>query len=322
MPTSLLIGRFLAAFVNGLFKFTKGQTATLVLSACALLYGGVHYSWSSKVFRNSLWDAVTPIVWMVCVFSICHVVIAALAVHKEIQKEPRQPIKSALVQPDGKPLEFAATEVPPYRLRLCMIAGTTMSLLVFLSFLAWYAAQAPKKSIEVRFEEPKPQTSDGPSDSPPVVPPKNPSENKAPAHKNIKPPPSTRKPTEEKPQQSADPPPIIDVRLVSQEQINSPLPQFPWALKVVLQTNVAIQPVSFLFECNGEIGQGEVSFGADEGLVSQWDRSGIVIGFPNRYLVSFASPGFYPDKPMILHLYSKSKISVVRWGQIPYRQSN
>ncbi len=51
----------------------------------------------------------------------------------------------------------------------------------------------------------------------------------------------------------ASPPPVQAIRIVSQDYVSSDDPSAPYELKIVVQTNVLIQPVSFLFDCTENI---------------------------------------------------------------------
>ena len=120
------------------------------------------------------------------------------------------------------------------------------------------------------------------------------------------------------PPSQTSPPPVQDIRIVSQNYVSSDDQSAPYKLRVVLQTNVVIQPVSFVFECSEDIEKGNVFFSGDSAVMFVKTRSGVILEHKNAFLASFESPAFTPEKPMILTLYSQKPIKVVRFGQIPF----
>ena len=85
---------------------------------------------------------------------------------------------------------------------------------------------------------------------------------------------------------------------------------------MVIQTNVLIEPVSLVFICNGEVGNGDITFGSDSGAVFTNSKIGVIPERPTAFVAVFQTPPFVPEKPMSVWLYSKSKISVVDWGTL------
>ena len=115
------------------------------------------------------------------------------------------------------------------------------------------------------------------------------------------------------------PPPIQDMRIVSQEWVPSTNPKFTYQLKVVVQTNVRIQPVSIVFICNNEIADGGVWFAGDQGVMFTMVRNGVLIANRKAYLASFDQPAFTPEKNMIVTLFSNEPIKVQSFQQVPFR---
>jgi hypothetical protein len=115
------------------------------------------------------------------------------------------------------------------------------------------------------------------------------------------------------------PPPIQSIRIVSQDWVPSTDPAFPYQLKVVVQTNVVIQPVSMVFECSEVVERGAVAFSGDEFEMFVKTRSGVLVDNKKIYLASFESPAFVPEKPMVVTLWSKGPIKVGRFGLVPFR---
>ncbi len=125
-------------------------------------------------------------------------------------------------------------------------------------------------------------------------------------------------PRQQRPEQ-LEPAVVAKVSIVSQERIPSYDKNFPFGLKVVVQTNVVIQPVSIVFRCDGEIGKGEVEFAGDAGSIFTKIRSGVLLESQDRFLASFENPAFAPEKAMLVMLFSKTPIKVIEFFQTPFQ---
>ena len=115
------------------------------------------------------------------------------------------------------------------------------------------------------------------------------------------------------------PPPIRDARIVSQEWVPSTNPKYKYELRVLVQTNVVIQPVSIVFECNALVEDGSVWFAGDAAEAFSKVRSGVILSNRKDYLASFEQPAFTPEKNMIVTLFSNEPIKVISFGEIPFR---
>ena len=85
-----------------------------------------------------------------------------------------------------------------------------------------------------------------------------------------------------------------------------------------MQTTVAVQPVSIVFKCDGDVGKGSVWFAGDAGEIFTKTRSGILLQHHDMFLASFESPAFVPEKAMLLNLFSASPITVTEFETIPF----
>jgi predicted dithiol-disulfide oxidoreductase (DUF899 family) len=104
---------------------------------------------------------------------------------------------------------------------------------------------------------------------------------------------------------------------VSQEWVSSTDSKFQYDLKVIVQTNITIQPVSFVFQFDQPISIGRWSF-ADGGppmIAEDWCQ---VQGNPHYYLFAFRSPAFTPEQNVILHFFSNNPIHVMEFFQRPF----
>jgi hypothetical protein len=131
--------------------------------------------------------------------------------------------------------------------------------------------------------------------------------------------PVTPKETAQAPPRTEPQPPLFaDLRIASQAPDISTNPEAPYALKAIVQTNIAIPSPAFEFECNGDIFDGNV-----------WQGSGPQVyikhyfGIPpsNRhvYVAAWESPTFVPEQPLTVMIYSKQPLSLLAVRKITYQ---
>ena len=127
------------------------------------------------------------------------------------------------------------------------------------------------------------------------------------AHKTIKP---QAIPVPTQPQ-----PLLAHIRIASQKVVVSTNPDLPYALEVVVQTDEVIQPVAFVFECDGEVGASQGGIGP--GVYTK-TKTGIVDGHPNWFAIEWETPAFTPATPMVVTLFSKTAVHVTAVNRFPY----
>ena len=101
-------------------------------------------------------------------------------------------------------------------------------------------------------------------------------------------------------------PKLANIRIASQKQIASTNPNFPYGLEVVIQTDVAISPVAFLFKFTGNVGDGNAM---PIGLFEQF-MQGVPPGMPDAFFAEWSRPDFIPETPIIVRVYSKNYIEM------------
>jgi hypothetical protein len=106
-------------------------------------------------------------------------------------------------------------------------------------------------------------------------------------------------------------PQVLKLSFVT-ETIPSSKQDFPYALKVVVQTNMPIAPTHIRVIANGEIGHGD--FGFDGPAMITNIRYGHQ---ENIFELFFESPPVTPQRPLIVFLWSKTKINVDNIVVIP-----
>jgi hypothetical protein len=115
---------------------------------------------------------------------------------------------------------------------------------------------------------------------------------------------------------SGTPPPIQDIRIVSQDWISSTNPKFKYELKVIVQTNVVVEPVSFIFVCNAELGYGTWEMPGGPGFsMVDWSQ---VLGNKSAYRMAFRSPAWSPENNIVVYLFSNSPIRVTSFERAPF----
>ena len=107
-----------------------------------------------------------------------------------------------------------------------------------------------------------------------------------------------------------DKPVLVGIRY-SQTRIPSTNPEFPYGLKVVVQTDKTIQLSKIVLAFDGDVGYGDFSI-ADVGMYH--GSAGVGIGRPNIFLAQLKSPEIKPETPMIFKVYSKSAIKVINFA--------
>ncbi len=134
------------------------------------------------------------------------------------------------------------------------------------------------------------------------------------------PPPSNQKdmPPKKEKKNNRHPLPVRKLQF-SEESVSSKKDSAPFAVRVVIQTNVAIQPTSIVLKCTSEVSEGEWSVRGVGGLGSSGDG---YAGDHSKFWLFFGEPAFKPDTPIIVLLMAKQLIHVVSVGEGPASPMN
>ena len=103
-------------------------------------------------------------------------------------------------------------------------------------------------------------------------------------------------------------PAIVQHLQVSQRRAVSNKSDVPYAIQVILQTDVPTQPTAFLIECNADIEEGKFF------VTNQPVMMGVGFGVQadkKKFYFRFNFPSFTPESPIVVTLTSKSDIRVV-----------
>jgi hypothetical protein len=101
-------------------------------------------------------------------------------------------------------------------------------------------------------------------------------------------------------------PTVENTRLV-QRSTTSDKSDLPYGLQVIVQSNVAIQPVAIAFECDGEVGDFNFFIAGQTVYMNFWKRiSGKIAE------LKFSFPPLTPENSLVVTLFSKKQIRVVK----------
>jgi hypothetical protein len=104
-------------------------------------------------------------------------------------------------------------------------------------------------------------------------------------------------------------------RIAEERELPSADSDLPFGLEITPVANRDITPVALELQFSGEVGK----FMATQptGLYQE-QQGGIVVERPDTVLMQRKSPGFTPQQPIIVWVYSKSKISTKKLRSIPF----
>ena len=128
------------------------------------------------------------------------------------------------------------------------------------------------------------------------------------AIKGVKAPPKTVQQLSVSPQL---PPALVQKLTVTQRRAPSSNPSLPYALQVIIQTNINIQPLGFEFVCDGPVGG--IDFFIAGQIVYQMKETGVK---GNIAYFKLGYPPLRPETPLVVTLLSKENIRVVEIRQL------
>ena len=99
---------------------------------------------------------------------------------------------------------------------------------------------------------------------------------------------------------------LASIRIASQKQISSTVPGLPYALEVIIQTDKMIEPVAFIVEFDGPIGNGNVFISG--GGVRTEGAQGVMGEKATMYGFEWRSPPFTPDRTITVEVLSKTYV--------------
>jgi hypothetical protein len=115
-------------------------------------------------------------------------------------------------------------------------------------------------------------------------------------------------PVESKPTESA-PPQVAQVRITTQREIPSRNKEAPYGWEVIIQTNVTLPNILLNLVCTGPVSSGDI--------LPSMDYTGMTVCStevaPDRnvLIARMASPPVVPERPLVVRIYSKTRIRVI-----------
>jgi hypothetical protein len=116
-------------------------------------------------------------------------------------------------------------------------------------------------------------------------------------------------------QPPSEPAVVLGLTLADQKRIPSTYPEAKFGWQATIQTNTSIQPISLLVECSGDVYRGEFALSRYNGLAGM--NSGVLAENKHIFRIDLNSPAFTPDLPIIVKLYSKEDIRIIKVSKVP-----
>lgn len=146
MPTSLL-ARFIDQFLRGFGKTMKGLMIDGGLLVATIIYASFTGKFSLETWKHNTWEAVTPLIWLLCFIAVAHGFMAArsLVVAVEHESHFADSAVRRIIRPDGVPAYLAEFPVctPFYRAKIYGIAFCLLLFSLLLAYLSWSASKPP-----------------------------------------------------------------------------------------------------------------------------------------------------------------------------------
>ena len=106
---------------------------------------------------------------------------------------------------------------------------------------------------------------------------------------------------------------FADVRLASVRQVPSTEENLPFQLEIIVQTNLAVSPIAFVFVCDGAIGRAygrpnDLLGGTYTRMVSDVSRD-----HPNMFVFGWESPPFTPASNLVVRILSEKPLRLTHW---------
>lgn len=121
--------RFFTIFFNSFFGTMKERIADIVLAILVLIYQRIRNQLSIEAWKENLWSAATPWVWLLCSIAAYHVVRTAIVLVREINNE-----QSPIVIPGYNRREDYPPPFPHYRLKIWAGSLTAILCMLFISY--------------------------------------------------------------------------------------------------------------------------------------------------------------------------------------------
>jgi hypothetical protein len=105
------------------------------------------------------------------------------------------------------------------------------------------------------------------------------------------------------------------IRITKQKPLSSTNSALPNGLEIVLVPDRIMTPAAMMLKFTGEVGEIHSSTDSADVLDGQ---SGILVSSPDTVVLEWRTPPFGPFAPLLLTVFSKDKIKLVKADPIPY----
>jgi hypothetical protein len=106
------------------------------------------------------------------------------------------------------------------------------------------------------------------------------------------------------------------IRITKQKAVGSTNSALPNGLEIVLLPDRTMSPVAMALKFSGEVGEIHSSIDSADVIDAQ---SGILVSSPDTVVLEWRTPPFGPFSPLLLTVFSKDKIKLIRADSIAYR---
>ncbi len=126
--------QFLKKFFKGLVPNLKELSAHITLAFLTLMYQKNQGRLSIQAWKENVWEAATPWIWLLCGLTLYHVGKAARSVAREIRTGLFQSRKPFIILTDGEQTRVT----PNYQLQLTLIVVACALFLSAISYFSWH----------------------------------------------------------------------------------------------------------------------------------------------------------------------------------------
>jgi len=137
LATVSIISRFLQAFADGFVLSVKDLGVDILLVILTLVYQYHSGRLSVEAWRENVWEASMPWVWLICLVAAKHVWMATKKVYRELQQDLHRSRRPFIILTDGEQERVPSN----YQLKLGGIAAACFSVLTLLAIFSWQLAK-------------------------------------------------------------------------------------------------------------------------------------------------------------------------------------
>ena len=138
MDYDSISARFFTIFFKSFFGTMQEKIADIVLAILVLFYQRIRNQLSIEAWKENLWSAATPWVWLLCGIATYHVVHTAIILIHEIRNE-----QSPIAMPGHNRREDYPPRFPYFRLKICIGSFAAILFMSLISYLVYSSGASP-----------------------------------------------------------------------------------------------------------------------------------------------------------------------------------